>query len=102
MSDGINRVADELSALRVENDPVAKASREVLPYRRRVHDALGALRSLATDSLAGRRPEAAGTGSTALGLFIRSLVAAVAPRPGLAQTLVRARVDVLRLRYRRR
>jgi serine O-acetyltransferase len=49
MSDGIARVAMHLRALRDGDDPVSRASKEVLPYTRRVKDALGALRALVTD-----------------------------------------------------
>ncbi len=47
--DGIRKVAQELRALRETGDAVNEASREVLPYSRRVKDAVGALRSLVTD-----------------------------------------------------
>ena len=47
--DGIPKVAKELRALRETGDAVNEASREVLPYSRRVKDAVGALRSLVTD-----------------------------------------------------
>ncbi|MEN8182227.1 MAG: serine acetyltransferase [Myxococcota bacterium] len=50
MSDEISDVAKELRRLRERSDPVSEASREVLPYARRVIDTLGALRSLVTDS----------------------------------------------------
>ena len=49
MSDAISRVAKELHAIRERKDPVTDASHEVLPYTRRVKDALGALRALVTD-----------------------------------------------------
>ena len=49
MADGIEAVAAELRRLRGEKDPVTQAGTEVLPYTRRVGDALGALRSLVTD-----------------------------------------------------
>jgi serine O-acetyltransferase len=49
MGDGIEGVARELRALRAEKDPVTEAGSEVLPYTRRVGDALGALRALVTD-----------------------------------------------------
>jgi len=49
MSDGIEAVAEELRLLRERTDPVSEAGREVLPYTRRVGDALGALRALVTD-----------------------------------------------------
>ncbi len=50
MSDGISQVAKELLELREGSDPVSEATKEVLPYTRRVKDALGALRSLVTDN----------------------------------------------------
>jgi serine O-acetyltransferase len=49
MSDEISRIAKELRSLRERSDPITEASREVLPYTRRVKDALGALRSLMID-----------------------------------------------------
>jgi serine O-acetyltransferase len=49
MADGIEAVATELRRLRAETDPVTQAGSEVLPYTRRVGDALGALRALVTD-----------------------------------------------------
>jgi serine O-acetyltransferase len=49
MTDGIPYVAKELLALRERSDAVSEASKEVLPYTRRVKDALGALRCLITD-----------------------------------------------------
>jgi serine O-acetyltransferase len=49
MSDDISYVAKELRRLRERSDPVSEARHEVLPYARRVKDALGALRSLITD-----------------------------------------------------
>ena len=49
MLDEISRVTQELLALRQRSDPVSEASKEVLPYTRRVKDALGALRALVTD-----------------------------------------------------
>jgi serine O-acetyltransferase len=49
MSDGIPFVAQALRELREQCDPVCQARREVLPYARRVKDALGALRALVTD-----------------------------------------------------
>ncbi len=49
MSGGISQVVKELEALRSRSDPVSDASHEVLPYTRRVKDALGALRALVTD-----------------------------------------------------
>ncbi len=45
----VHQVAEELRALRERSDPVSDASKEILPYTRRVKDALGALRSLVTD-----------------------------------------------------
>ncbi len=44
-----DKVAQELQELREGGDPVSEASRETLPYKRRVKDALGALRALLTD-----------------------------------------------------
>ncbi|MCR9092935.1 MAG: serine acetyltransferase [bacterium] len=44
-----DKVASELLALREGGDPVSEASKETLPYKRRVKDALGALRALVTD-----------------------------------------------------
>ncbi len=49
MSDEITKIASELRALRERNDPVSEASKETLPYTRRVKDAVGALRALVTD-----------------------------------------------------
>lgn len=49
MPDGIADVARELRELRERSDPVSEAGKEVLPYTRRVKDALGALRALVTD-----------------------------------------------------
>jgi serine O-acetyltransferase len=49
MSGGIQFVAEEMAALRANRDPVTEASKEVLPYTRRVGDALGALRAIVTD-----------------------------------------------------
>lgn len=49
MPDGIEAVADALRRQREEADPLTQAGSEVLPYSRRVGDALGALRALATD-----------------------------------------------------
>ena len=49
MSDDISYVAKELRRIRERSDPVSEARREVVPYIRRVKDALGALRSLVTD-----------------------------------------------------
>ncbi len=50
MADGIHHVAKELAARRSGSDPVSAARREVVPYTRRVGDALGALRALVTDN----------------------------------------------------
>jgi serine O-acetyltransferase len=47
--DGISKIAKDLRRLRERHDPVTEASREVVPYTRRVKDALGALRSLVID-----------------------------------------------------
>jgi serine O-acetyltransferase len=49
MADGIDEVAEQLLRLRTQRDPVTEAREEVLPYVRRVGDALGALRALVTD-----------------------------------------------------
>jgi serine O-acetyltransferase len=49
MTDGVPYVAKELRALRERRDAVSEASKEILPYTRRVKDALGALRALVTD-----------------------------------------------------
>jgi serine O-acetyltransferase len=49
MTDAVSYVAKELRALRERSDAVSEASKEVLPYTRRVKDALGALRALVTD-----------------------------------------------------
>jgi serine O-acetyltransferase len=49
MSDGIPSVAAALRELREKCDAVCQARSEVLPYSRRVKDALGALRALVTD-----------------------------------------------------
>ena len=61
MTDPIPDVATKLRELRSDDDPVAAASREVLPYKRRVLDALGALRASERGPFpmspgAGRRP----------------------------------------------
>jgi serine O-acetyltransferase len=45
----MKRVADELRSQREKSDPVSDARSHVLPYARRVGDALGALRALVTD-----------------------------------------------------
>ena len=47
--DEIRLVADELMAQREQSDPLTEASKEVLPYQRRVGDALGALRAIVSD-----------------------------------------------------
>ncbi len=49
MADDIGIVADELNAQREKCDPLTEASKEILPYTRRVGDALGALRAIVTD-----------------------------------------------------
>ncbi len=49
MADGIEAVANTLRDLRQQKDAVTEAGSEVLPYSRRVGDALGALRALVTD-----------------------------------------------------
>ena len=50
MSDPIPEVAAKLREIRNGEDAVSEASHEVLPYTRRVLDALGALRALVTDN----------------------------------------------------
>jgi serine O-acetyltransferase len=49
MADEIRAVADELMAQREQSDALTAASKEILPYQRRVTDALGALRAIVTD-----------------------------------------------------
>ena len=49
MAERIQSVAQELTALREKSDPVTQASKEVVPYARRIGDALGALRAIVTD-----------------------------------------------------
>jgi len=49
MVDEIRLVADELMDQRENNDPLTEARKEVLPYQRRVADALSALRAIITD-----------------------------------------------------
>jgi len=49
MVDEIRLVADELMAQRESSDPLTEARKEVLPYQRRVADAMGALRAIITD-----------------------------------------------------
>ena len=49
MSDRIPDVSEQLRELRKRKDPVSEARTEVLPYTRRIKDALGALRALVTD-----------------------------------------------------
>jgi serine O-acetyltransferase len=49
MADGIAAVALALRRLREVPDPISQAGTEVVPYTRRVGDALGALRALVTD-----------------------------------------------------
>ncbi len=49
MVDEIRAVADELTAQREKSDPLTEASKEILPYQRRVGDAMGALRAIITD-----------------------------------------------------
>ena len=49
MVDEIRLVADELMAQREHSDPLTEARKEILPYQRRVADALGALRAIVTD-----------------------------------------------------
>jgi serine O-acetyltransferase len=43
-------VAARLRSMRSLDDPISEASREVLPYSRRIGDALGALRAIVTDN----------------------------------------------------
>ena len=50
MSRNIDTIADQLRELRGSGDSLTSASQEVLPYSRRIGDALGALRSLVTDN----------------------------------------------------
>jgi serine O-acetyltransferase len=50
MSDIIHLVAKQLRQCREICDPVSEAVKEVLPYTRRVKDAVGALRALVTDN----------------------------------------------------
>jgi serine O-acetyltransferase len=57
MSDSISEIASKLRSLRDASDPVSEASREVLPYIRRVLDAVGALRALVTDDTPGNQLE---------------------------------------------
>ena len=47
--DEIRVVAEDLLAQREKSDPLTEASKEILPYQRRVGDALGALRAIVTD-----------------------------------------------------
>jgi serine O-acetyltransferase len=49
MADEIRAVADELMAQREKSDALTSASKEILPYQRRVQDALSALRAIVTD-----------------------------------------------------
>ncbi len=49
MVDEIRLVADELLTQRENCDPLTEARKEVLPYQRRVADAMGALRAIVTD-----------------------------------------------------
>jgi len=49
MVDEIRLVADELMTQRESCDPLTEARKEILPYQRRVADALGALRAIITD-----------------------------------------------------
>ncbi len=49
MPEGIQHVAEQLTAQRERSDPVSQASKEVVPYSRRIGDALGALRAITTD-----------------------------------------------------
>lgn len=50
MPSSIPDVAAQLRNIRSQGDPVSKASREVMPYTRRIGDALGALRAILTDN----------------------------------------------------
>ena len=50
MAEEIRHVAAQLSAQREKSDPLSQASKEVLPYTRRIGDTLGALRALVTDN----------------------------------------------------
>jgi serine O-acetyltransferase len=50
MSDGTSRIAEALRRQRSRSDPLSETRKDVLPYTRRVGDALGALRALATDN----------------------------------------------------
>ena len=49
-NDMIASVAEKMRSLRARNDPVSEASKETLPYTRRIGDTLGALRALVTDN----------------------------------------------------
>ncbi|MCH8890367.1 MAG: hypothetical protein IH827_04715 [Myxococcales bacterium] len=49
MIDEIRLVADDLMVQRENCDPLTEARKEILPYQRRVADALGALRAIVTD-----------------------------------------------------
>jgi len=49
MVDEIRLVADDLTGQREGSDPLTEARKEILPYQRRVADALGALRAIVTD-----------------------------------------------------
>lgn len=46
----IAKTAAQLRSIRSQGDPVTEASQEVLPYTRRIGDALGALRAIVTDN----------------------------------------------------
>ena len=50
MADGTGIIAEELRQQRSKTDPLSETRKRVLPYTRRVGDALGALRALATDN----------------------------------------------------
>ena len=50
MPSPISDVAAQLRNMRNQGDPVSEASQEVLPYTRRIGDALGALRAIVTDN----------------------------------------------------
>ena len=49
MPQRLEDVAEELRAARKRTDAISDASRETLPYTRRITDALGALRALVSD-----------------------------------------------------
>jgi serine O-acetyltransferase len=49
VAEGIEQTAERLRELRERGDALARASRSGLPYTRRIHDVLGALRALVSD-----------------------------------------------------